>query len=1655
MRLTATKDGERQIDLSWTAPSDDGGANITGYRIEVSEDGSTWTDLVANTRTTITTHSHTGLKVETTRLYRASAINSAGTSLASNVATGITAPPTVPEAPSGLTATKDEERRIDLSWTAPSDDGGANLTGYLIEVSADGSSWSVLVANSEAEVTTHSHTELRGDATRYYRVSAINSTGTGPPSNVATGRTAPATVPEAPSGLTATMDIERRIDLSWTAPSDDGGANITGYRIEVSLDGSNWTDLVSDTGLIANSHSHTGLRGDATHYYRISAINSSGTGPCVGRRHRDNGSPDRAPEPPTGLTATQDGERRIDLSWTSPSDDRGAAITGYRIEMSLDDSNWTEIEADIGATVTAYSHTGLRGGTTSHYRVSAINSTGTGPESNVATGTTAPATMPPAPTGLTATQDAERQIHLSWSPPSDDGGANITGYRIEVSANGSDWSDLVSATGLIATDHSHTGLRGDATRLYRISVINSTGTGPASNVATGTTAPATTPEAPTELTATTDLERRVNLSWSSPPDDGGADITGYRIEVSLNGSDWSDLVSDTGATDTTYSHKGLRGGATLHYRISAINSAGTGASSNIAAGISAPPTMPLEPTELTATTNWEKWIDLSWTTPSDDGGADITGYRIEVSSDGSAWSELETNTGTTGTTYSHMRLKAEATFHYRVSAINSAGAGAASNVSVGITVLSTPATDRAALVTLYNATGGANWANNKNWLSNAPMKDWFGITTDRTGRVNGLSLESNHLSGQIPPQLANLTYLATLNLYQNQLSGQIPPQLGSLSHLEKLALTQNRLTGELPPELGNLSYLKTLHLSQNQLSGEIPPELGNLPYLRTLALEQNQLSGEIPPELANLSSLELLYLPDNQLSGEIPPELGSLPYLELLYLKDNNLSGEIPSELGGLSSLESLNLGGNNLIGCVPWGLGHIENKVFVGHRFCPASDQMSTGNTTESDRAALITLYQATDGPNWKQNGGWLSDAPIGEWFGVTTDGNDRVTGLDLDANWLRGVIPSELGNLSSMKTLSLKQNRLSGKIPPELGNISNLVFLYLSQNQLTGGIPLEVSNLSNLRSLTLSQNRLTGRIPPQLGDLLRLRGLDLSQNQLTGEIPQQLGKLSYLTYLSLFENRLSGRIPSRLGSLLILESLRLNDNRLRGEIPPQLSNLSKLRRLNLEANKLTGRIPPQLGNLFNLQWLSLNNNRFSGEVPPEIGELANLTRLRIGGSNRLAGCIPGFLWNVPHNDFDETGMQPCEAKDILQVEVPATQLSAPPRSLKLDTFYEKYLDADGIPIAASSLVPDEALFQARDIINEMLSDRNDLHSKMARLGVRVAIMARESAVSDLPEFREFSRYWDTRVEKGGLYSRGSMRLTVIGEENLLCQADDVRKGYDVFVHEFAHAIDHAEPFSGFRARLESAYRDAMNAGLWPATYASTNPSEYWAQAVEIWFGLGSELHLNSRAQLLEYDPKIAALIQQVFGDAEISSSCNLAILSERPFADLRSGDLSCFLPECSAIDSPIGVSFYNFSVEVTFVNPTLTERFEYGYTIAGSFQGGVSDYIAIRVTNSRTWRAYISKVTDGSVQVQFDQWRIEIGGGDISVPFDTMVGGSNVLKLIILGDEGCLHANGNLISCFDISGRASTEHIFISSEGGDARYYGLVARKIEAETE
>ena len=204
------------------------------------------------------------------------------------------------------------------------------------------------------------------------------------------------------------------------------------------------------------------------------------------------------------------------------------------------------------------------------------------------------------------------------------------------------------------------------------------------------------------------------------------------------------------------------------------------------------------------------------------------------------------------------------------------------------------------------------------------------------------------------------------------------------------------------------------------------------------------------------------------------------------------------------------------------------------------------------SDRALLEALYEAAGGENWRSETAadrdttkaWLTLRDVGDWYGVTVDGDQRVTRLELGRNYLKGGLPDEVGYLEHLEHLDLHANNLvkagiefgnnwtglSGSIPRSLGRLGQLTLLDLSFNSLGGAIPIELASLKSLDTLDLSVNRLSGEIPPELGALKGLEILDLSDNRLSGEIPAELTLLTNLRYLGLSDNRFTGCIPAAL---------------------------------------------------------------------------------------------------------------------------------------------------------------------------------------------------------------------------------------------------------------------------------------------------------------------------------------------------------------------------------------------------------------------------------------------------------------------------------------------------------------------------------------------
>ena len=213
---------------------------------------------------------------------------------------------------------------------------------------------------------------------------------------------------------------------------------------------------------------------------------------------------------------------------------------------------------------------------------------------------------------------------------------------------------------------------------------------------------------------------------------------------------------------------------------------------------------------------------------------------------------------------------------------------------------------------------------------------------------------------------------------------------------------------------------------------------------------------------------------------------------------------------------------------------------------------------------------------------------------------------------------------------------------------------------------------------------------------------------------------------------------------------------------------------------------------------------------------------------------------------------------------------------ALGLDPFYQRHISLAGFPILGSTNVSDAALREAAWIVSRMLGGREDILRAMAAEKTRLAVMAWNEFTTDVPEHRDLQPkvYWDRRAR--GLGATRQRPAVTCAEENLLSFPGDPYATENICIHEFAHAIHEMglrrlDPT--FDPRLADAYRSATNRGLWKGTYAAVNRNEYWAEGVQSWFDDNRENdalhnHVNTRAELKEYDPALAALCAEVFGD-------------------------------------------------------------------------------------------------------------------------------------------------------------------------------------------
>ncbi|KAM3306461.1 hypothetical protein P3S67_013331 [Capsicum chacoense] len=415
------------------------------------------------------------------------------------------------------------------------------------------------------------------------------------------------------------------------------------------------------------------------------------------------------------------------------------------------------------------------------------------------------------------------------------------------------------------------------------------------------------------------------------------------------------------------------------------------------------------------------------------------------------------------------------------------------------------------------------------------------VSLSNASRLERLELSGNLLQRNIPSEIGNLHNLNWLAIQYNQLTGllenkfdgPIHSEIGRLSNLQQLYLGTNHLTGIIPHKIGNLVNLMELwmkvnqttgSLARNNLNGFLPLEIGKLTKIQFLYLEQNRFSGEIPKEMSNLIELEELLLDLNDISGPLPMEIFNISRLRIVDLSFNNLSGSLPPNI----ELTILDLSYNKLTGLIPSSLGYLTHLRFLN---------MRENNLTSDSSLSFLTSL-----PNCKY-----------------------LTTLSLSFNPLNSMLPVSVGNFStSLIKFYANSCKIKGRIPNDFGNLSSLLDLDLSENSFVGSIPTTIGNLRNIQCFNLTfgeihlgSNKLSSNIPPSIGNLQDLVVLDLSSNNMVGSLPPEIGNLKAATLIDLSMNQFSNGIPREIGGLRTLLHLSLRHNKLQGSIPDSLRNM------------------------------------------------------------------------------------------------------------------------------------------------------------------------------------------------------------------------------------------------------------------------------------------------------------------------------------------------------------------------------------------------------------------------------------------------------------------------------------------------------------------
>lgn len=535
----------------------------------------------------------------------------------------------------------------------------------------------------------------------------------------------------------------------------------------------------------------------------------------------------------------------------------------------------------------------------------------------------------------------------------------------------------------------------------------------------------------------------------------------------------------------------------------------------------------------------------------------------------------------------------------------------------------TNATDSLALVALYDSTDGANWTSP--WTLTDNVDTWSGIIV-AGGRVTSITLDINNLTGTLPPQLADITFLSSILIRGNNLSGTIPTVYENLANLKFFNISGGAVTGSVPTGFASLLKLESLVVEGNLITGL--PDLTGVSTLTFVDVSNNRLDfGDLEPNASG--SFTYVYAPQDTIGSYMGIDVATGSGTTLTaapggtattyqWSQDSLAIPGATSSTHVISTAEGLDVG--RYVSAMTNSL--LPNLTLMTR---PQDIFIDGLSFFEWDSLALVALYDSTDGPNWHNNSNWLSSGvSIASWLGVTVV-NDRVSALNLSSNNLTGPLPKEIGILDKLRSLKLGSNKLDGILPDEIGNLIHLDELHLFSNLLEGAVPATFGNFTEMSQiLSLSGNKFTS-LPSQLANLKLVTRLHINSNQFSGAVPLAIFDMTALETLQIDYNQFSGPLPAEIGNLVNLIQLVISNNQLTS-IPPEISGLVSLVSIRAQNNQITS-IPPQIGTLSALTWLTLFNNLLTS-IPPDIGNLLNLKNLNL--FNNAITALPAAIGNA-----------------------------------------------------------------------------------------------------------------------------------------------------------------------------------------------------------------------------------------------------------------------------------------------------------------------------------------------------------------------------------------------------------------------------------------